>query len=186
MNRNGKKGKAFTLVEALVVIFVIGTISSMMIVNWRKNEKQYQLQRTAQEIMQNIRKAQDYALNGKQRIWPPTGGGTMQTPEAYGIHFSRNQPTSYFIYSQFIGGDGYQNPEDIQETNTQLEAGIEIDSFGGGNVLDVFFGIPEGFVGFSPGGGTSATITIKRTGKTCPSIYCRNIIIRGTGEINIQ
>ncbi|MDP2934746.1 MAG: type II secretion system protein, partial [bacterium] len=61
MNRNRKNGAGFTLIEALVVIFVIGTISSMMIVNWRKNESQYQLQRAAQEIMQNIRKAQDFA-----------------------------------------------------------------------------------------------------------------------------
>ncbi|MDP2934629.1 MAG: hypothetical protein Q8N59_02620, partial [bacterium] len=171
--------------EALVVIFVIGTISSMMIVNWRKNESQYQLQRAAQEIMQNIRKAQDFALNGRLTPWPPPPG-SMSVPRNYGIHFERSQPTFYFIYSDFQGNYGYQNPEGIEETNTWTEAGIEIDSIGGDR-LDIFFSVPDGFVGFyNFPSAEEVTITIKKTGKTCPSVNCRNIIIRKTGEISIE
>lgn len=177
-----KTKKGFTLIEALVVIFVIGTISSMMIVNWRKNESQYQLQRVAQEIVQNIRKTQDFALSGKRIFWAPTG--EWKVPD-YGIYFQRLNPT-YFIYVDVIGNDGYQSPEDLIETTTRVEAGIEISSFGGGNNLSVIFEVPNGFVRFYPSGGTSRTITIRRIGKSCPSIYCRSIIVRTTGEISIE
>jgi len=178
-----KNSAGFTLIEALVVIFVIGTISSMMIVNWRKNESQYQLQRAAQEIVQNIRKAQDYALSSYRMEWPSEPNGLI--PRSYGVQFEEGSPT-YFIYGDSIGNIGYQNPEDIQETYTTIETGIEIDSLGR-STLDVIFLIPEGFVSFNnPSNVSSVTITIKRTGKTCPSVYCRSIIVRNTGEINIQ
>ncbi len=181
MKINRKAG--FTLVEALVTLFVIGVISSIMIVNWRRNEGQYQLLRAAQQIMQDIRKTQDYALSGKQMYWSPTSQWIV--PKSYGIHFSRSQPTFYFIYGDYIGNEGYQSPEDIEETNTWLENGIEIYSFGGGNVKDIIFSIPDGFVSFYPSG-NSATITIRKVGETCPSVNCKDIFISSTGEVSIR
>jgi len=177
-----KRQKGFTLVEILVVTAVIAIISSIMIVNWRKNEGQYQLQRAAQEIAQTIRKAQDYALSGNRMFWSPTGEWVV--PRYYGVHFERDNPT-FFIYGDWIGNEGYQNPEDIQETYVTLETGIQFDSFGGGNTLDIMFNLPDGITSFSKSG-DYVTITIKRTGKTCPSVYCRNIIVRKTGEVVIQ
>lgn len=175
--------RGFTLTEALVTIFVIGMISSMMIVNWRRSESQYQLLRAAQQIAQDIRKAQDFALSGKQMFWPPTGQWIV--PKSYGIHFSLSNPTFYFIYGDYIGNEGYQSPEDIEETNAWLEQGVEIYSFGGGNVKDVIFSIPDGFVSFYPSG-NSATITIARSGYTCPSTNCKDIVVNSTGEISIR
>ena len=170
------------MIEMLVVIFVVGLLSAMLANNWRKQEKQYQLQRAAQTIVQSIRKAQGFALNGSQMFWEPTN--QMEVPKSYGIHFTKGNQT-YFIYGDMIGNIGYQNPEDIPETYTQIEAGIQIGSLGGGTDLDVTFSIPDGFVDFFPSG-TSATITIKKTGTTCPSRNCKKIIIRNTGEISIQ
>lgn len=173
----------FTLVEALVVIFVIGMISSIMIVSWQKSEKQYQLQRSAQEIVQTIRKAQDYALSSYRMEWPSDPDGLI--PKSYGVQFEEDEST-YFIYGDNIGNLGYQNPEDIEETYVEFEGGVEIDSLGG-STLDVIFSIPDGFISFNRlASVTSVTITIKRTGKTCPSSYCRDIIIRKTGEISIH
>lgn len=182
ISKTTKNSAGFTLIEALVVIFVIGMISSMMIVNWRKNESQYQLQRVAQQIVQNIRKAQDYALNGSRMDWPGYPDGRV--PKSYGVQLEVGR-RDYFIYGDCIGNVGYQNPEDLEETYTQIETGIEIDSLGR-STLDVIFSIPDGFVSFNNPPVTSATITIKKTGKTCPSVYCRNIIVRKTGEISIQ
>jgi type II secretory pathway pseudopilin PulG len=182
MDRNKKRGAAFTLIEALVVIFVIGTISSMMIVNWRKNEKQYQLQRAVQEIVQNIRKAQDFALSGKRTFWAHSEEWVV--PD-YAIYFQTLNPT-YFIYVNVIGNDGYQSPEDLIETTTRIETGIEISSFGGDNKLSIIFRVPDGAVRFYPVGSTSRSITVRRIGRTCPSVYCRTITIRETGEISIQ
>jgi len=58
--------KGFTVIEMLVVIFIIGVMSTVLVVNWRQNEKTYLVRRTAQEIAQSIRKAQDLALTGKK------------------------------------------------------------------------------------------------------------------------
>lgn len=172
----------FTLIEALAVTAVIGIISSIMVVNWRKNEERYKLQRAAQEIVQNIRKAQDYALTGKKMYWEPWG--TMEVPRYYGLHLEEGEQT-YFIYGDMQGNTGYQNPEDIEETYTQIENGIEIDSLSD-DPLDLIFSIPDGFVGFNDPSADNAVIIIKRTGNTCPSTYCRTITIEKTGEITIQ
>jgi len=179
---NKKKNKSFTLIEALVVIFVIGLTSSIMIVNWRKKENQYQLQRAAQEIAQTIRKAQDYALNGKQRDWPGVG---MIVPDSYGAHFNEDE-RNYFVYGDRIGNIGYQPPEDLQETNIIIETGIEIESVGTAQgYFDVIFSVPDGFVTFNPSN-ASGIITVKKTGTTCPSKNCRNIVVKETGEVSIQ
>lgn len=183
ISKTTKNSAGFTLIEALVAIFVIGIISSMMIVNWRKNESQYQLQRVVRQVVQNIRKAQGFALSGKQIFWA-SGGGEWKVPD-YGIYFQRLNPT-YFIYVQVLGNDGYQNSEKLEETTTQVEAGIEISSLGGNDDLSIIFQVPNGVVRFYPSGATSRTITVRRVGKTCPSVYCRNIIVNTTGEINIQ
>src|SRR4030042_4950676 len=178
------KSSGFTLIEVLVAIFIVGLLSAILITSLRKNEKQYQLKISVQKIVQDIRKAQNFALSGKKRYWPPTG--RMIVPESYGIHFDKGNPRFYFIYGDYIGNDGYQPPEDLAETNTWIEEGIEIDSLGG-NILDGFFFFSDGFTGFFPSApGGVATIVIKRTGKTCPSRYWKNIIIKNTGEISIQ
>jgi prepilin-type N-terminal cleavage/methylation domain-containing protein len=182
MKKEDKKQQGFSLIEMLVVIFIVGLISATLIVNWRKNEKRYQLQRAAQEIVQLIRQAQGFALNGKQMLWSPTGEWLV--PGYYGVHLRKNNPT-FFIYGDVIGNAGYQSPEDIEETYGLIETGIEIDSFGGGNDLDVIFNVPDGFIDFYPSG-TSAVITIKRTGSTCPSVNCKTINIRAMGQISVD
>lgn len=178
---NSKKQRGFTLIEALAVTAVIGVISSIMVVNWRKNEERYKLQRAAQEIVQNIRKAQSYALSSYRMEWPGELNGVI--PRSYGVQLEEGDST-YFIYGDRIGNIGYQNPEDIEETYTTIESGIEIDSLGG-PTLDIIFSIPDGFISFN-GPDSSATIRIKKTGAVCPSTNCKSIVIEETGEITIQ
>jgi len=178
-----RNGAGFTLVEALVVIFVIGVISSIMIVNWRRNEEQYKLQRAAQQIAQTIREAQDFALNGKKMDWPGDPDGLV--PRSYGVQFQRGSRT-YFVYGDHGGNTSYQNPEDIKETITTLETGIDLQSIGTSNsIFDILFSVPDGLATFNPSYATGI-IVIKRTGTTCPSKNCRSIIIKKTGEISIQ
>jgi|GEM_PF-1463207 len=179
--KNKKNGMGFTLIEALVVTAVIAIISSIMVVNWRQNQGQYQLQRAAQEMAQIVRKAQDYALTSKKMWWSPDNAWII--PLSYGVHFEQGE-TQYFIYGDKQGNAGYQNPEDIPETYTQLETGIEIDSLDR-DPLNIIFNIPDGDVSFYPAN-AQGIIVIKKTGKTCPSIYCRTITVQRTGEIDIQ
>ncbi len=170
--------KGFTLIELLVVIAVIGIISSMLVVNWRKNEKQYQLQRATQEIVQNIRKAQDMALNSLEY--------QGEIPNySYGVSFDSNDNDSYIIFGDRNGNNTYQ-ASDIEVESISIESGIEIYSLSSGaQDLHVTFSLPDGFTNIVPSA-DSATIVIKKTGKTCPSKDCKNIIIKRTGQVTID
>ena len=174
--RKDKKRRGFTLIELLIIVVIIGIISTMLVVNWRRNEKQYQLQRATQEIVQNIRKAQDMALNSYKH--------EEGFPSNYGIYFNKDDENSYVIFGDINSTYTYQgDPPDIEIDDISIESGIEIDSLSSGNQsLHITFSLPDGFTNIVPFA-DSATIVIKKTGKTCPSEDCKNIIIKRTGQV---
>jgi type II secretory pathway pseudopilin PulG len=165
----------------MVVIFIIGIMSAILVVNWRKNEKTYLIQRMAQEIAQNIRKAQDLALTSKKYSGQPV------PDSSYGIHFSINTPTSYFIFGDKNKNETYQQSDFKIDNGVSMLSGAQIDNLSAGNNLDITFSIPDGFTYINGSQATlSTTIRIKKTGAACPSISCRSIIIKNTGQISIQ
>lgn len=168
--------QGFTLLELLVVIFIVGLISSMLVANWRKGEKQYLLQRTAQEIVQNIRKAQDMALTSFRY--------EGEIPSNYGIYFNiQESRSSYKIFADDNGNQKYNSGERVGE-DIILEQGIEINSLSSGSRIDITFSLPDSFTHIEPSA-NSATIAIKKAGGTCPQ-NCKNIIIINTGQVNIE
>lgn len=182
MKKEDKRQKGFSLLEMLVVISIIGLISTILIVNWRKNEKQYLLQRVAQNIIQDIRKAQDMALNG-------TKYENQEVPYSYGIFFDKNKEY-YQLFGDVNGNNTYQ-PSDMDIEiggEVLIESGIEINSLSSetkGQGLNIVFSIPDGFMRIEPSS-TTASIIIKREGTTCPSLNCKTINIRGMGQISVD
>lgn len=178
MKKEDKKQQGFSLVEMLVVIFIVALISATLIFNWRKNEKQYLLQRVAQNIVQDIRKMQDMTLNGTKY--------ENQIPYSYGIFFDKNKKKSYQLFGDINGNNTYQ-PSDMEiGAEISIESGIEIDSLSSGaQNLNITFLIPDGFTKINPSSPT-ASIIIKREGKTCPSLNCKTINIRGMGQISVD
>lgn len=171
--------KGFTVIEMLVVIFIVGVMSTTLIVNWRKNEKTYLVRRTAQEIAQNIRKAQDMALTGKKIE-------SEDVPLSYGVSFDKQNTSSYIIFGDKNGNGTYQPSDiDINVETSSLSPGVEIYSLSTGNKLDIIFSIPDGFTAINPST-TEAVIGIRKTGASCPSSSCRNITIKNNGQISIQ
>lgn len=173
----GRQG--FTLLELLIVIFIIGLISSILVVNWRKNEKQYQLQRAAQQIVQNIRKAQDMALNSFKY--------QDDVPDTYGLWFKKDDKDSYIIFGDINRNNKYEGvPPDIKVEDVSIESNIEIHSLSSGiQDLHINFSLPDGFTLIEPSAG-SASITIKRSDTTCPSKDCKTIKVLSTGQVNIE
>lgn len=169
------KNKGFTIFELLVVVAVIGIISTILVVNWRQGEKQYLLQRTAQKIVQDIRKAQDLALTSYRH--------QGQIPPNYGVYFTTQGPTSYKIFTDDNDNNQYDSSDSDVET-INLENGITISALSSEPKLHLTFSLPDAFTIINPSTG-SATITIKRTGLSCPQ-NCKNIIITNTGQVKIE
>jgi len=65
-----------------------------------------------------------------------------------------------------------------------LDSGIEIYSLSD-SPLNIVFSVPDGFVTISPSAAT-ATIVVRKSGYSCPSDFCKSVIIKNTGEINTQ
>ena len=81
--------KGATLVEIIVVIFIIALFSSILIANFPRIEKQFSLSRAAYKMAQDIRRAEDMGLSGV----------ATQGAKGYGIYFDLSSPTSYILYA---------------------------------------------------------------------------------------
>ncbi len=73
-----KAQRGFTLIEALVVMAVIATLSSMVLTSSFLGQKRYNVSRAVQQMSADLRRAQNLALSGKMQ------GGV--TPTGYGIY----------------------------------------------------------------------------------------------------
>ncbi|MBU4284971.1 type II secretion system GspH family protein [Patescibacteria group bacterium] len=172
----------FTLIEVLVIMFIISTLSTVLVVNWRKNEKRYQLQRSAQTVVQNFRKVQSMSLAGKNLC----DQDSPCIPRNYGVHFGKTTLTSYVIFADKNNNGKYASAVETNEhiETIYLESGIELSL---SVDLDVVFSVPDGFVMINAKPlTTEASLTIKRSGTTCPSSNCKIIIIKKSGQITIQ
>lgn len=168
--------KGFTIIELLVVIAIIGIISGVMVINFNKGEQNNKLQRSAQQIVQSIRKAQNLALSSVE-----FGG---QIYDYYGVHFDKQaMSSSYYVFASLLDKI-YDSGEEVETIN--LEQDIIINSISPiqNNKLDIIFLPPHAFVEFNPNA-TDATIIIKNQDGTCPQ-NCRYIKINDKGWMSIE
>ena len=78
------KIKAFTLVELIIVIAVIGIMTSVGMVSFQTSRNTHKVEAAANEVAATIKLAQSYALQGKAA---DDGSGNMVTPCGYGFRF---------------------------------------------------------------------------------------------------
>jgi prepilin-type N-terminal cleavage/methylation domain-containing protein len=74
-----KKTGGFTIIELIVVIFIFGVISSLVIFNYGAFKSDVSVENLAQDVALTIRRAQVYAVSTK---------GTDAIFPSYGIHFT--------------------------------------------------------------------------------------------------
>lgn len=169
-----KPQKGFTLIEFIVVVAIIISLSSLSFLNYRAGEKEITLQRSIYRLAQNIRRAQELAMSSREFEKKATGG--------YGLYFNLSpaapDSTHYILFAdinndkQFGAGDG------IVET-IELEKGIEITNLSSGQILTIVFSPPDPTVTINPLS-SSATITLGALSKT------RTVTINTTGQIDID
>jgi prepilin-type N-terminal cleavage/methylation domain-containing protein len=95
------KELSFTLIELLVSIFIIGLIAGIVFANYRQGGQQFALQRSANKLAQDIRRAQAMAMGAAETN---LGGQIPAEQElipkgGYGIYFDESSPNSYIIFA---------------------------------------------------------------------------------------
>ena len=113
-----KYQKAFTFVESMIVIAMIGILSIVIIPSYQSARNQLALERAAVKLAQDLRKVQEMAMSAQDCEVCPGGG----IPEGgYGLYINKNDPlcsdNCYHIYANIAAPwDKYTSSDIILET----------------------------------------------------------------------
>jgi len=108
----------FTLVEILVSIFIIILLSGIIFANYRAGGQQFALQRSANKLAQDIRRAQAMAMGAKEY--------QGSVPPRYGLEFTTATSTSYILFADQNDNGTYEPPDNEVERIT-FEEGVSIN-----------------------------------------------------------
>ena len=128
----------FTLIELIVVIFILGIISSIIIANFRNGEKSKRVTIGADTIVDALRTAQEDALTGKNTS---NSNANCKIPLYYFIDFS---------YSNSFTLSAYNNCDVVEQiqtytlpTNTTIKSGsIKLNGLALPGHLKILFTLP--------------------------------------------
>ncbi len=127
---NLRNSKGITLVEIVVVVFVIGIFSLMMTANFPGILRQLALSKTTYKLVQDFRRVQDLGLSGVQIN--DGQGQSIKAIKGYGIYVNLdnrnldNKATHYVIYADTDNNNeynGFDNPPDCNSG-----AGIDLSN----------------------------------------------------------
>lgn len=139
-----KNKRGFTLVELLVVFFIMGTILAVIIPDYIGYSTKVELKNLALDIALTIREAQAYGAGAKV-----TQGGSFDT--RYGVHFVKGA-NSFILFENTSNGNGNDNvyslADNIISTYT-IKNGYSIDEICDANNLSEC----------SPGNSTVSSLT---------------------------
>jgi prepilin-type N-terminal cleavage/methylation domain-containing protein len=188
-----KFNKAFTLVELIVAIAIIVTLSSIVVANFQNGNKSRAVQAASDTVASAVRTAQENSLSSK--VISTINCSSSKVPADYSLKFNSSQPTTITLWAY----DKCRNPAMYVQTFT-FPASIELKS---GNSLELVnssgtssfiqnfeikFAPPFGNLTISSGGGAyqkfnRAIITVG----TLDSQFTKKIIVDGiSGKVDIQ
>ena len=185
--------KGFTLLELIVVVGIIATLSSIVLGGYRTGEDKFSLQRSAHKLSQDLRRAENMAMTGKSA---PITFGEIFPSGGYGFYFAEGV-SSYIFFCDCNNNAEYEAsgsavscatstdavpfPE-IMET-LSLESGVVISSVSPSTAFSITFFPPDPVIkitGADSSTSTEATITLELYGKT------KTITINTVGLIDID
>lgn len=148
------KSSGFSIIEMMVVMGIIGILSVLILANYRVNQKKYALTMATQQLVSDLRKAQNMAISGS--------GISAAGYSGYGIH-AENNSVSYIIFGDKNNNRRYDGSDGVVQVFS-LPANIKIVSVSpSSNGLDVAF-VPPGpatYVNNNSAVGISATFTLQ-------------------------
>ncbi len=142
-----KNSKGYTLIEMMAVLFIIALISSIVLVNYRRGEKQYILNSQAQALTQFIREAQNMAMGVailREQFIVPFG---------YGVAFLRNSNPPYLpiLYADLNNNKKYDELNQNEFIRYfDLNPVIKISTITGGGVQQDCLFPSKLYINYSP------------------------------------
>jgi len=118
--------KGFTLIELLVSIFIIVLMSGIIFANYRQSGQQFALQRSANKLAQDIRRAQQMAMSAAECPINKCGGPPAIIPSRYALGFLITNPNEYILFADRNDNGTYEPPDNEVET-IPLEEGVSIN-----------------------------------------------------------
>jgi DNA-binding beta-propeller fold protein YncE/Tfp pilus assembly protein PilE len=186
INKKATRPKsAFTLIELIIIIFIVGAISSITISNYRNGEKSRRVAIATDTVINVARTSQNYTLTGRDTT---NADSDCRSPKYYFMEFSYTS-TDVSLYAHNNCGS-----DDLIQTislpaNTRIKAnGLGVNTYTADTSLKVAFFPPFGksevWVNDNPTSTTfsSVRITLESTDGT----YNNTVEINGiSGRIGI-
>lgn len=107
----------FTLVELMVVVSIILLLTGFIMPNYRAGQRQFNLERSAHKLAQDLRRAQEMAMSTKEV------DGLV--PNGFGVHFKLATPDSYTLFAN-LDADHTQGPLDRVIETFDLESRVKL------------------------------------------------------------
>lgn len=99
-----KYSRGITLVEIIVVIFVVTVFSVIIISDFPKIQRQFALSRSTHKLAQDLRKTQDLGMSGAQML--DMNGNPIKL-KGYGVYIDFSQSNKqYIIYADVADANG--------------------------------------------------------------------------------
>jgi len=132
-----KKDPAFTIVEILIVVVIVGVVASITLANYSGGARRSNLITTAQNMASAFRRAQSMALTG----YPSAGG---PPGDAYGVNVASVPASTYKLFIDLNGNYTFNgSPTDELVQTLTLPTNFQIQNSG---CVDLSFIKPYGLV----------------------------------------
>ena len=134
--RNG-----FTVIEITVVIFIILIFASITLLNYRRMEDRYALERATHKLAQDLRRAQEMAMSAREI----TIEARRIVPTGYGIHFDKASWPNYYHLFASLDDNRQRGEGRYQDLEPQifLEKGVRIEKLYPGPSFSILFTPPD-------------------------------------------
>lgn len=170
-----KSQAGFTIAELLVGIFIIALISGIFLANYRSADRQAKLNMAAQQVVSDIRTAQNYSLGLREFEGNVPAGG-------WGARFGTASPDSYIIFADKDEGHNYDGDEEYKKVDLPSDIIIsDIDVAGAIDAVDIVFSPPDPTTYANTNNNISVEITLKEN----VSGAVKNINVNFLGLIDI-
>jgi type II secretory pathway pseudopilin PulG len=189
--------KGITLVEIVVVIFIIALFSAILVSDFPKIMRQFALSRATYKMAQNIRKTEDLGLSGVQI-------GNNLKPKGYGVYFDTVDSQQYIIYADLDGvprytGTGikcdiYNVTEDLGDCIMEIvyisaeDPGIFIQTINGdsGADLSINFAPPNPNISITNSSGADKSTADIVLSSTHDDTIGRTVSVNRSGLVEIE